>query len=259
MITKEQFVQERIANHESKCQTCHGTGTVDYKITGEGPSVKIACGRCADFKSRLDLFCRGFFNPKYVLPRYWDAVHLSKLQPSPVARRALDRQAGLIKEIQGNTNQGYALFGPSEIGKTTVTVGLYAKVLYDELMSADIKPSYRVPVRRLTSKVMLDQQQAWMLRGKPEEDAVPEPDVTREGIIRCFENGSKYRLFLEEIDKVKETEARRANLFEVLDTLHGCMGQFVMTSNLTPDKFTQDFGADLYHRISSSAEVINLW
>ena len=264
-MTKEQFLAERVEQQKPKCVMCHGSGTVDHNAFGD-TNIKIACSQCADFEFRLDLFCRGFFNPKYVMPRYWDAVYLNRLQPSEKSKlepksglTGLERQARLINKIASNPDQGFALFGPPQIGKTMWTVGLYAKVLYKELMSADMKPGYRVPVRRLASKVLLDQHQAFAMRGNFDDDAVLEPDVTREGIIRCYENGSKYRLFLEEIDKVKETEARRATMFEILDALHGCMGQFVMTSNLTPEVFAAQMGGDFMHRIKSTAEVIDLF
>lgn len=256
-MTKEQFVAERTSLHKEKCPACHGVGKVDHRIFGSETSVKIQCPKCQDFQRRLDLFSRGFFNPKYVMPRYWDAVNLGRLTPSDKSRLPLERQVKLIEKISSDPEQGYALFGPPQFGKTHITVGLYAKTLYNELMSADITPTYRIPVRRLTSKVMLDQLQAWQLRG--DFDDVSEPDVTREKIIRCFDGGRKYHLFLEEVDKVKETEARRANLFEILDTLHGCMGQFVMTSNLTPEVFAEVVGGDLMHRIKSSAEIIDLF
>lgn len=255
-MTKEQFTQERIALHKTKCPSCRGTGIVDYDGFG-GTTIKIECQTCREFERRLDIFCRGFFNPAYVMPRYWNAVYLSKLTPSDQSKLPKERQANLIKLIRENPDQGYAIFGPAQTGKTTVTVGLYAKVLYDELMTADMKPSYRIPVRRLTSKLMLDQHQAWAMR-RP-DDETPEPEVSRDAIIRAFNQGSKYRLFIEEIDKIKETETRRANLFEILDALNGCMGQLVLTSNLTPEQFAEDFGEDFMHRLRTSAKIINLW
>jgi hypothetical protein len=259
-MTKEQFLTERIAQQKPKCLMCHGAGVVDHNLLSTDTIIKIACGQCADFEFRLDLFCRGFFNPKYVMPRYWDAVYLSNLKPSPESKLPLERQAKLLERVRNSPDQGFAIFGPPQFGKTHVTVGLYAKVLYNELMTADMKPSYRVPVRRLTSKTLLDQHQAYAMRSHfDEDDLVPTPDVTRESIIRCFENGSKYRLFLEEVDKIKETEARRATMFEILDTLHGCMGQFVMTSNLTPEVFAAQMGGDFMHRIKSTAEIIDLF
>lgn len=256
-MTKEQFVEERLALQKPKCRDCHGTGQVDYDAFGGSTTIKIACPTCASFERRLDLFVRGFFDPKYVMPRYWDAVYLNKLKPNANSKLEFSRQAKLLDTIRGNTNQGYAIYGPPQTGKTTVTVGLYAKVLYDELMTADMKPSYRVPVRRLTSKVMLDQVQTWSMRG--EDDEVPEPEVTRDSIIKCFENGSRYRLFIEEIDKIKETDVRRANLFEIIDTLHGCMGQLVLTSNLTKEEFAMQMGGDFMHRLKATAEIIDLF
>jgi DNA replication protein DnaC len=195
-------------------------------------------------------------------PRYWHAVYFDKLEPSPASTLPLERQTKLLKLVRENPDDGYAIFGAPQTGKSTVAVGLYAKVLYRELRTAELIPGYRNPVRRLSSKTMLDQQQAWAMRNLSAgmDDETPEPEVSRDRIIRCFEKqGARFRLFLEEIDKVRETEARRSNLFETLDTLHGCMGQFVMTSNLTPQQFSESMGGDFMHRVTAMCKIVNLY
>ena len=83
--------------------------------------------------------------------------------------------------------------------------------------------------------------------------------MTAAKIMRCKDNGSTYRLFLEEIDKIKETEVRRATLFEILNVLHGCEGQLVITSNLTPEQFKERMGDDFNHRVGTLCRVVNFW
>jgi hypothetical protein len=254
-MTADEFKAERTKFEKEKCEACKGTGLNDY--TWGAHTIKVSCGRCDDFQRRLDLFCRGFFNPKYVMPRYWHAVYLRDLKPNSASKLSFERQSKLIEVSQQDSEKGMAIFGPASTGKTTIITALYAKVLYNECMTADMKPGYRLPVRKLTSKVMLDQAQAYAMRHTYEEE-VPEPDVTPDKIMRCFEQGSQYSLFLEEIDKVRETEARRANLFEILDTLHGCMGRLYITSNLTPEEFASEFGQDFMHRVNAMCHVIDL-
>jgi hypothetical protein len=261
-MTPEEFRAERIAIQKAKCSVCRGTGLEDYDILHSGRIIKLACSRCRDFEDRLDRFCRGFFNAKYVMPRYWHAVYLDKLEPSPDSVLPLERQANLLSLVRDNPDDGYAIFGAPKTGKSTVTVGLYAKVLYHELMTSTDIPGYRLPIRRLSSKTMLDQQQAWATRNLSAglEEDIPEPEISRDRIIRCFERqGAKFRLFLEEIDKVRETEARRSNLFETLDTLHGCLGQLVITSNLTPQQFAENVGGDFMHRVTAMCKIVNLY
>ena len=83
--------------------------------------------------------------------------------------------------------------------------------------------------------------------------------MTVEKIAHIREYGRTPRLFLEEIDKVKETESRRANLFEVLNAMHDYDGQLVVNSNLTPKEFEKQFGDDLAWRIGDMCKVVNLF
>jgi DNA replication protein DnaC len=66
-------------------------------------------------------------------------------------------------------------------------------------------------------------------------------------------------LFLEEIDKVKLTDSRVGNLFEVVDALYENMGQLVINSNLTPEEFQSQFGSEFARRISEMCKVVNLF
>lgn len=66
-------------------------------------------------------------------------------------------------------------------------------------------------------------------------------------------------LFLEETDKIKPTDARMANLYEVVNAIYENAGQLVLTSNLTPVQFQQQFGDVFYRRIVEMSRIINLW
>jgi hypothetical protein len=50
-----------------------------------------------------------------------------------------------------------------------------------------------------------------------------------------------------------------ANLYEVVNAIYENKGQLVITSNLTPDQFQQQFGDVFYRRIVEMSRIINLW
>lgn len=258
-----EFVAERTERRRPNCPQCQGKGDVVLPAAvGPGYMLRQTCPSCYEHRQRVEFFARNFFNPENVMPRYWGSF-LSKLQPSKVSLLPLGRQAEIIDKLRKEPDKGYAFFGPARTGKTTFAVALFAENMWRELNNVGLSNSV-FPVRRTSTKKMLDQHTDYaMHKNDPDwsdlDRRLNAPDVSAEKIIEASKAGRKYRLFLEEIDKVKETESRRANLFELLDTLYGCEGQLVINSNLKPAEFAAQFGADFMHRIGMMCEVINLF
>ena len=252
------FVEERMAMHMPHCPVCKGSGMGDSIFSGQ--PIKIACPCCSDKRKRCEWFASRFFNSEMVLPRYQGAF-LSRMKPSGESSLPLERQERVLAALREAPDKGYAFFGPAMAGKSTFSVALYAQMLWQEARTANISdPKYKTSIWRISTKTLLDQHQEWTMRHNFDEDHQPdEPMVTAAKIMRCKDNGSTYRLFLEEIDKIKETEVRRATLFEILNVLHGCEGQLVITSNLTPAQFKERMGDDFNHRVGTLCRVVNFW
>jgi hypothetical protein len=118
-------------------------------------------------------------------------------------------------------------------------------------------------VWRIGAKKLLDQHTEYsMKRFDKDEDGAytaSEPDVTADKIHRFRKLGVRSKLYLEEIDKVVQTDARSNNLFEIIDALHEEEGTIVLTSNLRPEEFTARFGEQFTWRLGERSKVINLF
>lgn len=196
-------------------------------------------------------------------PEEYRAFKLSALEPSEKSALSLERQRKVIDMVKAEPLGGYFFMGPPSIGKTVWTACLYRHALKvhlaeHELVNAACLRRY-FPVWRISTKQMLDQHTEHALR-QAEEDYIDKRQVTAEKIAHVrSQQKLTPRLFLEEIDKTKETEARRANLFAVLDAMMAHRGQLVLNSNLTPDEFAERFGADLWWRIEKTSTVVSLF
>jgi hypothetical protein len=57
----------------------------------------------------------------------------------------------------------------------------------------------------------------------------------------------------------EETDARHADLFEVLNALYENEGLLVIASNLILPEFKRQYGEDLFWRIAKHCTVVNLF
>jgi hypothetical protein len=153
-------------------------------------------------------------------------------------------------------------FGPAHAGKTVWTTALYIQNIWIHYIR-DGGHTGKMPVRRISAKKMLDQHTDYAMR-RYEKDAdgllvADEPDITAEKIIKLRHNGYRFKLYLEEIDKIAQTDARRNNLFDIINTLHEQEGVLVLNSNLRPEEFAVQFGEDFAWRIGKKCKTINLF
>lgn len=199
-------------------------------------------------------------------PEEYRFARLWTLEPSEKSALAPERQQKVIELIKGAPDSGYFFLGPPGIGKTVWTAALYRHALNVHLAKGDAAPygtRRYFPVWRITTKRMLDEHTEYALHQADMDELDRRcnmPTVTPEKIAHV-RNHQKIapKLFLEEIDKTKETEARRANLFAVLDAMMAHQGQLVLNSNLTPEEFAERFGADLWWRIEKAAQIVSLF
>ena len=248
----------------SKCQLCHGACEIRERDTVREEGFKqagrscgelyrwISCPTCWNYTLRMKDFSKTFFQA--VPPRYQGCIW-SQLKPSPKSIVPLERQAELMHQFRSDQDMSVAMFGPPGTSKTTWLTAMYAQALW---RSTAFKLGMH-PVHRYTVKALLDQYTAWQVHGTdPESDVMP-PRVSRERIEMITRKGGRVHVFLEEIDKVKPTDARIANLFEVVDALYENLGQLVFNSNLTPSEFSGQFGNEFARRIAEMCKVVNLF
>lgn len=213
--------------------------------------------------SRLDEFIK-----RYVPPLYRD-FRLKLLQPSNKSRVPLKRQQEILDMIRANPGGSYAFFGPPGTSKTTICTALFIHMLELFLESPQAARSQAIkyfPIIRISAKALLDQFTDYAMHKHdildPDSGELPVsmPVISRERVVH-WTNTEIVRphLFLEEIDKIKETESRRTNLFEVVDAIYEHKGQLVVNTNMTPAEFGQVFGPDFARRIGEMCTVVNLF
>lgn len=166
-------------------------------------------------------------------------VRLTKLVPSEKSALPVEAQQKCITAMQKDPSGSYAMFGPSGASKTTFTVALYRKCLFDNYTNAR-------NIIRIKTKTLLETIQAYRYDDAFRSDHRP-PFTTAERIRSQASIGNKTHLFLEELEKVKYTENRATEIFDIIDAVYEEGGQLVVTGNLTFDdlndtnKFVEGF------------------
>jgi hypothetical protein len=225
-----------------------------------------ACRSCHEYIGRLTTFVRIWIR---TVPPAYRAFTLRTLAPKDGLSVPVDRQRKVMDFLRANPDQGYAFFGPPQAGKTVMTTALYTEALWNETVRApqyDYKAQKFFPLWRISTKKLLDEHTDWTMHRNDKESesgpivlGVPYPTVTVEKIAYVRQYGRTPRLFLEELDKVKETEARRYNLFEILNAMHDYQGVLVVNSNYTLEEFATQFGDDFAWRIKEACKIVNLF
>jgi hypothetical protein len=266
------FFQERAEWMITACATCGGSAEIvvpddlrneAFKQQGKITDIKIKvpCDLCWSRTHRLYEFTRIYYLT--VPPAYRFAI-LRTLQPYEGAASvvSMERQQKILDALRANPDKGYAFFGPAHCGKTVWTTSLYAENLWRAWMR-DGGWRGRAPLRRISAKKLLDEHTDYAVRRYERDDeggsVVDEPSVTAERIVKLRQEGRTYRLFLEEIDKVKDTESRRSVLFDIVNTLVEQQGVLVINSNLTYAEFQERFGEDFAWRVGKLCTVVDLF
>jgi DNA replication protein DnaC len=260
------FFTERTERFFAACTQCNGTCEVLARIEllekgwrSRGKEIAdpimtpVACPACWSYARRMERFCNRFFMS---VPTRYQGCLFSQLQPTPKSVVPLERQKEILADLRAHPDQSVAFFGPPGTGKTTLMTAMYAQMLWREtglnLMTST--------VYRFTSKAMLDQFTDYAMRGHDEQNPAEPPRLSRERIEKLARQDIKMHLFLEEVDKVKQTDSRIANLFEVVDALYNDKCQLVLNSNLTPTEFRNQFGTEFARRITDDmCKIINLF
>jgi hypothetical protein len=250
---------ERIGRREIKCPACDDRGhyfiTFESASTGKWYNVDYPC-HCGFFKEFFYQFLR-------VIPAHYQYANLKTLEPSERSMLPLDYQADLLKEMREHPDDSYAFFGPAGTSKTTFSAALYRRALFTDMRERYIKgePLFtNTACWRVTVKQLTDEAVAFAtFREFKDEDGLlhraKEPTVSRRKIVAVKQKGHRPRLFLEEIDKMKGSEFKQQELFDVLNGLYEADGQLVMNTNMTPEEFSNEFGAAFERRIAEMCRM----
>lgn len=260
-FVEEQFVAERLAKHRAGCKECKGSGRTTVPSVSEDFVVNVPCEWCRSFEERTKQFAKVY--SMYVPPRY-QGMFLSGLRPTDKVPISAERQQRVLDVLRAEPRASYAFFGPAGTSKTTWLTALWAENAWRWVHSGEKTKWF--PVRLVNAKRLLDQFTDWSVhrfdRIDPDSDApsAEPPTITREKVESWTRQGVRGRLFLEEIDKIgRDTEARKANLFDVVDAVYAHEGQLVMASNLTPRQFEEQFGDVFARRVGEMCKVVNLF
>jgi hypothetical protein len=259
---------DRIERYIAACPECKGTAEIlvpdrlrNHGRPGVLHKMRIQCRNCGVFADHLANFVYGYH---YYVPPVYRWCILSRLKPHEGTSSIvpLERQQTIIDMLRAEPEKSYMFFGPAHAGKTVWTTALCIENLWLHWMR-DGGNIWRTPIRRITAKKMLDQHTEFAMR-RYEKDSdglsvADEPDVTAEKIVELRRRGQRFKLYLEEIDKIAETDTRRNNLFEIINTIHEQEGVLVLNSNLRPEEFAIQFGEDFAWRIGKKCTVINLF
>jgi hypothetical protein len=242
-----EFYDRKTEKFFDACQKCGGT----CAVTDEGRLA--SCPDCSLYAGRIQAFSNKFF---FTVPPLFHNCIWSELQPSVKSILPFEAQKKHMDYLSRHSDESVAFFGHPGTGKSTWMTAMYAQMLWWETT----QPLQNTGglVYRMDCKVLLDQFTQYSLHGA-DSDPAPAPRLSRERIDGIGRKEGRVRLFLEEIDKVKPTDARMANLYEVVNAIYENKGQLVITSNLTPDQFQQQFGDVFYRRIVEMSRIINLW
>jgi hypothetical protein len=257
----------------ASCEMCKGSGEVSVPDTlrNEGfrkrdgtvtnYTIQRPCGNCLGYVELLEQFVYSYH---YFVPPAYRWCILRQLKPYEGTKEIvpLERQQVILDMLRAEPEGSYMFFGPAHCGKTVWTTALFIQNLWLHYMRYGGHRG-RSPIWRMSAKKMLDQHTDYAMR-RYEKDSdglsvVDEPDITAEKIIKLRHSGQTFKLYLEEIDKIAQTDSRRNNLFEIVNTLHEQEGILVLNSNLRPEEFAVQFGEDFAWRIGKKCKTINLF
>jgi DNA replication protein DnaC len=246
-----------------RCEQCQGACEIKIENSLTGKPSMANCPDCWDYSGRLQRFTKLYFDS--VPPKY-RGLYFSNLNASPKSSLPIETQNEIIKTLKSNPDDSYAFFGPAGTSKSTWLTVMYVNQLWRHVMGGERnslgKKLKWFSVQRITAKRLLDQFSDYAIHKNDQHDdnsSVAEPVVTREKVEACTKNGVKFHLFLDELDKIKETETRYMSLFDVIDAIYEHEGQLVISSNLRPAEFENQFGAQFMRRIEEMCNKVNLF
>jgi hypothetical protein len=166
------------------------------------------------------------------VPERYQSVRLKSLTPSPKSHMPEEKQRVIIEIMQKAAAAGYAFLSPQGWSKSTFLYALYRYALFANAWDVTENPAVRLykvhPVVFYEAKELMDRIQAWKIG---EADA---PMVTAKKIERLkVDHGITTHLFLDEFEKVKKSEFRMAEMYDIINACYKHNAQLVIAGNMT--------------------------
>jgi hypothetical protein len=203
------------------------------------------------------------------VPTKYQDVNPWHIQPSTKSRLPLEDQAKLYKDIQDHPLEGWAFFAPAGYSKTTCSWALYRYALGMNLKRAiytgkeewiRVAHMESRPVRYWTPcYIWQTAVPEWLERIQAswdEDSKVTPPALSFDKIEKARRDGFTPRVFLEEIDKIKEGSEWNTNkLFTLINAIDKHKGQLVLDTNLSRRQFMNRFGEAIYRRVKENCNM----
>jgi hypothetical protein len=202
----------------------------------------------------LLLFYYYWSGKRGMAPKGFRWVRPFGVKPSPRSRLPLRRQDEVLKTLTDHLLDSFLIVGPYKTGKTVFILMLFHEALYAWANQCFKEGLSTEAVWLVTASDLADQyllyetgrERQHQVAFDPETTVVPpEPVVTPRKIKAAAAAGLTPRVFIEEIDKINMTDARRRWLFSIINAVYENNGTLVATSNMPVEALLQHFGE--YH------------
>jgi DNA replication protein DnaC len=252
-----------IALNNEVCPLCHDIKQLTLKHNGSttGLTEWPRMVRCSCY------FYRSYYRYMDVLPTRYQNVKLDELRPSKKSFYPLESQAKLYDELRANPQRSLLLLGPAATGKTHISSALYEYFARQKAQHVMKGGSNQQSLWRITAAALMDQCQSYATqRESVDENGVvrrgTEPDITVNKVRAAKKANLTPCLFLEEMDKIKNTDFRLKELFQVINSIYEYQGVLVINTNFTQGHLMAFFGEhwpDTYvRRIMEDGDMVNM-
>lgn len=216
------------------------------------------------FKRDVDL---NFKNAVNEIPEKFRWVD-QNIKPNPKSRLSMDEQAKLYAELTDKTKrlQGWAFFSPAGYGKTTASWLLYkyairqniAHALWtgqEEFVVRDPNFAVRLYVPCYCWHIVLPEYLA-QIQASWTDEGVSRPKLIFDKFGKAKSQGFTPRLFIEEIDKIKDGSEWANNiLFTLFNAVDKHKAQLVFDTNLSKQQFVNRFGEPIARRVKENCNI----
>lgn len=205
------------------------------------------------------------------IPPHDRSCDLATLRPSEKSQMPLEFQARIIAAMrEQDSTYGWAFFGLTGWSKSSLCSAWFARYVREklidphrlrynnELLSSMDTPKGHAPrsMWRISALTLIEESLAWQYRDFSDKRA-KQPRVSSAWIEELCRWKFEPCLYLEEVDKVRTDKAKLDIVFDVLNAMYNFQGVLLMTSNLTPQEFSDAFGPEFARRIAEMCNVVN--
>jgi hypothetical protein len=166
------------------------------------------------------------------VPERYQKVDLNTLEPNDVSHMPLSKQRTIIEKLRSAPLSGYAFCAPSGWSKSTFMCALYREALRacgsEIVLNTGAWIGSYHPVVMLDAITLMNMIQDWKL------GRIADPLITADKIeILKQRYGFTTHLFIDEFEKVKKSEFRMTEMYNLINAMYKHGGQLVIAGNMT--------------------------